>query len=216
MARIKNGILGPISGSLANVTGYIRLGVPVVRTKVQPADVPKVRTEKQKEVAARFRLAMTFIKPVTAFINIGFSLHRAPGQTAHNIAVSKVLSKSITGEYPELTLDFPNIQVSHGELPPAVNPEVMLDSPRTLRFSWDVDPNDYTERRRDQVMLLAYAPETGAAYYLKSGARRQEGAEFLEVYAEHPNQLFETYISFISDDRQMIADSQYTGKIIIS
>ena len=215
MARIQKGILGPFIGSLANITGYLRLGVPVMRTKVDPADVPKVRTPKQKEVTARFRLAMTFIKPVTPFINVGFSLHRAPGQTAHNVAVSKVLSQGITGEYPELTLDFPNIPVSHGALPGAVRPEVRLLNPRRLQFSWEVDPNDYSERRRDQVMLLAFSPQDGTAYYLKSGARRSAGVEFLDIYPEQPDQTFETYISFISDDREMIADSRYTGRIII-
>jgi len=216
MARIKKGILGPFIGSLANITGYLRLGVPVIRTKVDPADLPKVRTPRQNEVTARFRLAMIFIKPVTPFINVGFSLHRVPGQTAHNVAVSKVLSQGIKGEYPELELDFPNIQVSHGELPGAAHPEATLLHARSIRFSWEVHPNDDYQHMRDQVMLLAFSPEDGSAYYLKSGARRSGGEEFLEVYAERANQTFETYIAFISDDRQMISDSQYTGKILIA
>jgi len=215
MARIQKGILGPFIGSLANITGYLRLGVPVIRTKVDPADVPKVRTPKQKEVTAKFSLAMTFIKPVTPFINVGFSLHRAPGKTAHNIAVSKILSQGITGEYPELALDFPNIPVCHGELPGAVHPEVTLINPKRLRFSWEVDSNEDPERKRDQVMLLAFSPQDGTAYYLKSGARRSAGAEFLDIYAEQANQTFQTYISFISDDREMIADSRYTGQILV-
>jgi hypothetical protein len=215
MARIKRGILGPFIGSLANITGYLRLGVPVIRTKIDPADVPKVRTPKQQEVTARFRLAMTFIKPVTPFINVGFSLHRAPGQTAHNVAVSKVLSQGITGEYPELKLDFQNIPVSQGELRGAVHPEVALINPERIRFSWEVNPNDFSERRRDQVMLLAFSPEDGTAYFLKSGARRSAGEEFLDIYPEQANQTFETYISFISDNREMIADSQYTGQILV-
>jgi hypothetical protein len=62
-------------------------------------------------------------------------------------------------------------------------------------------------------MLLAYSPETKSAYYLKSGARRHEKQDFLEVYMEVEYHTFETYISFISDDRQMIANSSYTGAI---
>jgi hypothetical protein len=214
MARIKNGILGPIVGSIANVTGCVRLGVPVLKKKIQPAVVSKTRTSKQQDVTTKFKLAMEFIKPVTPFINVGFSLNRAPGQTAHNVAVSKILSQGIMGESPELELDFPNIIVTQGELPPVENPRVELVNGSVLRFSWDFDHDDLSDRKRDQVMLLAYSLETKQAYYLKSGARRSEGEEFLQVYPELENQSFQTFISFISDDRQMIANSTYTGKII--
>jgi hypothetical protein len=216
MARIKNGILGPIVGSIANVTGCVRLGVPVLKKKIQPTVVSKNRTEKQKGVTTRFQLAMEFIKPVTPFINVGFSLNRAPGQTAHNVAVSKILSQGVKGEFPEMKLDFANILVTHGELPPAENPKVEFVNGTLLRFSWDFDPQDFSDRKRDQVMLLAYSPETKAAYYLKSGKRRLDKEEFLQIYTELENQTFETYISFIADDRQMIANSSYTGKINMS
>jgi hypothetical protein len=213
MARIKNGILGPIVGSIANVTGCIRLGVPVLKKKIQPTVVSKHRTPKQKGVTTKFQLAMQFIKPVTPFINIGFSLNRAPGQTAHNVAVSKILAQGFKGDFPDMELNFPNIIVTHGGLAPAENPRVELENGTTLRFSWDSDPEDYSDRKRDQVMLLAFSPETHTAFFLKSGARRSEGTEFLQVYPELENQSFQTYISFISDDRQMIANSSYIGEV---
>jgi hypothetical protein len=216
MARIKQGILGPIIGSIANITGYLRLGVPVIKKKTDPAEISKYRTPRQKNVTTKFQLAMHFIKPVTPFINIGFSLNRAPGQTAHNVAVSKILSQGIKGELPELKLDFPNIIVTHGELPAAINPKVGIVTKTELRFTWEYDPAESWEHRRDQVMLLAYSPETKTAFYLTSGARRNAGEDFLEIYTEVENQSFETYLSFISDDRQVIADSSYTGKIVIT
>lgn len=59
MARILKGILGPFTGSIANVVGYERLGTACIRTKGDPQ--PQNFTEKQLSHQLRVRLANSFI-----------------------------------------------------------------------------------------------------------------------------------------------------------
>lgn len=214
MARIKNGILGPIEGPVSQVTGYIRLGVPVLR-KRRELDPTKPRSEKQIAANNRFGFAMKFVKPATPFLNVGFSLAREKGQTAHNIAVSKVLSV-VEGLNPNFHFRYKDLLVADGNLQEAQGARVEMTSSRTLEFFWEQPDKQSYVRSQDQVMLLAYMPEEDVAFYVTSGARRSAGQDLLEVCSGKPGQVFETYIAFISDDRRKISKSTYTGQVVIA
>jgi hypothetical protein len=214
MARIKNGILGPVIGSVGVVVGYERLGTPCLRGKGDPQ--PQNFTEKQKAHQLRVKLANTFINPSKNFINIGFSLSTKGGQTAHNVAMAHAIKTGTKGEFPELELDFENLLVSDGELSGAVNPVVELIEGSHLKFSWDYDEMLEHENRKDQVMLLAYSPETKRSFYAIGGAKRSLGQDTLEIYARVEQESFETYIAFITEDRKRISRSSYTGQVVLS
>jgi hypothetical protein len=214
MARIKNGILGPVIGSVGVVVGYERLGTPCLRGKGDPQ--PQTFTEKQKAHQLRVKLANSFINPSKNFINIGFSLSTTGGQTAHNVAMAHAIKTGTKGEFPELELDFENLLVSDGELSGALNPIVELIEGNYLKYSWDYDEMLEHENRKDQVMLLAYSPETKRSFYTIGGAKRSLGQEMLEIYARVEQESFETYISFITEDRKQISKSIYTGSIFLS
>lgn len=214
MARIKNGILGPMEGPVAQVTGYIRLGVNVLRKKAE-RDLTIPRSEKQIAANNRFSLAMKFVKPATPFLNVGFSVTRVNGQTAHNVAVSKALN-AIAGENSDMHLRYEDLLVADGNLQAALNPRVEMTSPRTLLFSWEQPDKQSYARGQDQVMLLAYMPEEAVAFHVTSGARRNTGQDVLQVCSGKAGQVFETYIAFISDDRKKVSKSTYTGQIVIA
>jgi hypothetical protein len=214
MAIIKNGILGPAEGSIANLVTYVRLGVPTIRTNPAPA-ADKPRSPKQIAQNARFALAMKFIKPNLPFLNVGYSIKKPAGLTAYSLAVSNVMEHGIIGEYPDLELDYSNILVAKGDLAPAINPRVEMTEPGVIRFEWDVPEKLSYLRSRDQVMLFAFMPGESAAFHLLSGARRNAGQDLLEVYTGKKGQVYETYLAFISDDRKKISKSTYTGQIII-
>jgi len=214
MAIIKNGILGPAVGSVANLVAYVRLGVPIIRTH-PPQQTDKPRSPKQLARNARFAMVMKFIRPNLGFLNVGFSVKKPAGLTAYNLAVSYAMDHGIAGEYPDLQFNYPNMLVANGDLVPTLNPRVEMTESGTIRFEWDVPEKLSYQRGRDQVMLLAFLPEENASFYLLSGARRNSGQELLEVYSGSPGQTYETYIAFISDDRKKVSKSIYTGQIVI-
>lgn len=213
MARIKKGILGPITGSISNITGYERLGTPCIRGKGDPQ--PQNFTDKQKAHQLRVKLANNFINPSKNFINIGFSLSTIGGQTAHNVAMAHAIKSGTKGEYPDLELDFENLRVSDGALNKALNPQVELLGRSQLNFTWEYNETDEFSNRRDQVMLLAYSHEMKRSFYTIGGAKRSLGQDTLDIYPGNGHDVFETYIAFITEDRKSISVSSYTGPVIL-
>jgi len=222
MAKLNYGIFGPVIGALSNIVGYIRKGQPLIRIKKNKTKKKKGRSDAQKAVNLRFKMAKTFISEVEEFINVGFQHEVADTQRIpENAATSHLIREAIIGKYPNLEIDYSAVLVSKGKLLPPVNPTVKLEGDR-LKFTWDVDPGLGYRLNRDQVMLLAYKPASKNADYLLSGARRNEGAEELEVMIRRKDhgpllkdEFIETYIAFISDDRKRISDSVYVGRVTI-
>lgn len=220
MAKLKNGILGPLIGKLANTVGYERLGQSLVRMAPRKTKKKKPRSDAQKAVNLRFKIVKSFISEINDFVNVGFRKEVA-GTTKipENGAVSYNLKNAVTGEYPNLSLDYSKVLVCKGKLPGPLNAVVDLDG-NILKFKWDVNPNWSKKLKRDQVMMLAYLPATNSASYWLSGARRSAGADELEAPIQLEaqgqavkDQFIETYIAFVSDDRQSISDSVYLGRI---
>ena len=213
MARLKSGILGPFIGSIQHVTGYIRLGVAVMKFK-DPDKNKKNKTPRspaQLAMNAKMSLAMKFLTYVTNFVNVGFSTSVGPGQTPHNIAVSRMLLTGIKGSYPNYELDYPNIQLTDGKLrlPDNIQAKQLGDD---IVITWNVPAYEGDVRARDQVMAVC-CDGKGFATKLLSGARITDGMEVLKGHAIKRQKPFHVYVSFISDDRKLVAKSVYAGMI---
>lgn len=230
---MKNGPYGPIVGRIGNTVGYIRLGEPIVRIIATPK---KNRVKSEKQIAAfdKMRVIMEFVSPINTFVNTSFKLAvRGTTKIPQNAAVSLNINAAVKGEYPNLELDYPKIMVSKGNLLPAQNPVISfnVESPInenaiytnvSIKFQWDVDPELEYEMNRAEVMLLAYLPDNKSTFFKVTGARRSAGEDTLHgciAIKNHGNiikdRFIETYIAFISDDRESISDSIYTGRVVL-
>lgn len=214
--------MGSLIGKLANTVGYERLGQSLVRMAPRKTKKKKPRSDAQKAVNLRFKIVKSFIAEIGEFVNVGFRQDVA-GTTKipENGAVSYNIKHAVMGEYPNLALDYSKVLVCKGKLPGPVNAAVELDG-NILKFKWDVNPDWSNKLKRDQVMMLAYLPATDRASYWLSGARRSAGADELQAPIERlaqgqavKDQFIETYIAFVSDDRQSISDSVYLGRIAV-
>lgn len=213
MAKLLSGILGPFIGSIKHVTGYLRLGIPVMKFKnpKKTFKVTTIRTPAQLAMNSKMSVTMTFLRHLTSFVNIGFSTSVKPGQTPHNIAVSRMLLKGVKGEYPNYQLDYPNIQLTDGKLRLPENIQVQKQGDNIV-ITWDIPYGETHIRSRDQVMAVCY-DTTGYAIKLLSGARITAGGEIMQVDASRKKEMH-IYVSFISDDRKQIAPSFYAGMIV--
>ena len=220
MARLLEGIFGPIVGKLANTVGYVRKGQAVIRINARKPKRKKARTPAQQAVNLKFKLVKAFISVINGFTNVGFKLDvEGTTKIAQNNAVSYNIKDAIKGEFPDFELDYSKIIVSKGTLMPPLNPTVELED-NQLRIKWEVNPGLSRERRRDQVMMLAYLPVSKETSYVLSGARRTAGEDVLEIdyrktdhYSQKKDTSIEVYVAFIADDRQSISDSVYAGRI---
>jgi hypothetical protein len=222
MARLTNGLNGPVIGKLGNHVHYIRKGEDIVRMRPHPSHKP--RSEEQKAQNNAFAVVMRFVSPLKKFINAGFKVSViGTTKTAQNEAVSVNLKLAVKGVYPDLEMDYTKAMVTKGSLPSALNPVLSytLDGNKIqLKFQWDKQSDLLYPRSRDQVMMVAYLPANKKTFYSVSGNRRQAGEDILHGsirLSDKGNTLkdryIETYISFVSDDREQIADSIYVGRI---
>lgn len=215
MARLAEGLLGPFIGKVGNLVGYIRYGQSIVR--INGHNPTKPRSAAQRAVNEKFKVVMAFISPINNFINVSFRLDIiGTGKNPQNAAVSYNVMHAVKGTSPDFEMDYSKALVSKGDLPGAVNPAAELIAPGILKFKWDADVPEDWSRWNDKVMLLAYYPEAKQVYYVLSGAKRSKGEDVLEIEGLNnslKDQAIETYIAFITDDRERISDSQYTGRI---
>ncbi|HMI02790.1 MAG TPA: DUF6266 family protein [Pedobacter sp.] len=220
MARLLEGIFGPIIGKLANTVGYVRKGQAVIRMTPRKPKRKKARTPAQQAVNLKFKLVKAFISVINGFTNVGFKLDvEGTTKIAQNNAVSYNIKDAIKGEFPDFELDYSKIIVSKGKLMPPLNPTVELGDDQ-LKIKWEINPGLSRERRRDQVMMLAYLPVSNETSYVLSGARRTAGEDVLEIdyrktdhYSQKKDTSIEVYVAFIADDRESISDSVYAGRI---
>ncbi|SEA61335.1 DUF6266 family protein [Pedobacter hartonius] len=208
MAKL-DGAFGDFHGKMGNMVFYKLNGKTVGRT------IGKVEnfTEKQEEVLKRTELISPFLNPLIDFIRIGFKNTPKPwGWDFYSVATSMNKPGAIKGKYPDLKIDYEKVILSKGAIAPPKNPKVKLTG-NSVEFSWDPDTDANGAETRDQVMLVAYFPETLKAVFLSSGARRTEGVDQLKLPSFNEDTIIETYMSFIADDRTDVSNSVYAGQL---
>lgn len=85
--------------------------------------------------------------------------------------------QALIGYYPDVTVDYSKIILSHGSLPQPVDPKVGLVE-EGLKFSWDISIEPSWPESKDQVMMLVYFPDRNDTAYETSGAKRSKGLTF--------------------------------------
>jgi hypothetical protein len=104
------------------------------------------------------------------------------------------------------------VMVAQGDLMQPIDPQVeLLDG--KLRFSWQNAPDLEYANRRDQVIMLAYFPDTKTLRQDIFGCMRTAGEDFLEIDDKYQNAKMEVYMAFVSSDRETTSDSIYLGRI---
>ena len=204
MAKLKDGIFGPASGSVGNVIISSRNGVPYIRSK--PAKVRNPRTPKQLEARLKLSLLNKLLSRLKPVLPVGFPV-LPPGKSARDVAYSINYPKVFKGEYPNVEPDYSKLSISSGRLPVADNISSTL-SDSQIKVTWQ---NGSGERNHDLVMLVAYNPDVDQLEYsLRAAERRSEQAALsLPDDMLSPPANLHCWISFISPDGRMCSDSVY-------
>ena len=216
MSILANGPNGGFSGKAGSVVGYYLYGKWVIRGLPKLSPKNKIGSPMQKLYRSRFSKMQTFQRPLLGFIRVGFNLEaRLRGNSAINSANSWNMQH---GFLENGDIDYSAIKVSSGNLPGAVNAQVAAGEDG-LVFTWADNSEDDRSNRKDvsrhsdQVMLLAYDMKDRFVCQVLSGARRSECKAILKV-SDQPGSEWHTWIAFISDDRESIATSVYTGMVV--
>src|SRR5690554_5177519 len=98
MAKLREGILGGLSGKVGTVVGGRWRDVDYIRSK--PAIVRNPNTESQQKQRTRFSMLIKLLKRIRPFINEGF-IENQGKQTPMNSAMSVNLKNAVQGEFPD-------------------------------------------------------------------------------------------------------------------
>ncbi|MGY4383819.1 hypothetical protein ACVWYN_000838 [Pedobacter sp. UYP24] len=209
MARIKNGILGGFSGKVGTVVGYTINGKEYMRSLPERT---KPRTISEKKNNSAFGRVQETLTPLLKLLKVSFKNYGSERGGSKGALSWNVKNAMI--EVDDVKIINPSLfKMSGGELPGAIEPAAVLESPGLLRFHWNTDTEQPETRKQDQVLLLAINFDTKKSKYVCPGAFRNTGTETLLLPDKKSDQEWHLYIGFVAEDRSIQSDSQYLGKI---
>ena len=214
MARLKKGIIDQLSGTIGPVVGASWRGIPYIRTK--PTKSNRKRKKKSSDAQAatriRFALAAKLLRNMRPIVELGFR-DEAVEKTGMNAAISHVMKHAITGEFPNFTISFDHMLISRGKLPNVDEATVGAHAPEAIRFNWTNNEGIGKATGEDKVLMVAYDAEDEAVVY-KIGTTRHAGTDILDM-GGFSGRTVHTWISFISADNRDVANSVYTGTVVV-
>lgn len=209
MAELPNGINGPFIGRIGNMVGYMRYGKNVIRMIGDAG--PHKGGQLVNEM--KMKLISPIAKLIEGYLNLGFgNVPRKDGVSPRSYAISLNKQEAVKGKYPNLTTDFEKLVISDGPIAEPLNAEVKLIG-NVLEFTWEADLEAEGADEQDQVMILVYFPKRKKAIQLLSGAKRTDESQRVKLPGAGKNDVLETYMSFIADDRKSASPSVYVSQL---
>ena len=123
MGKLLKGINGPFSGKVGTAVGYMWKDIAVIRAR--PRRRRKPFSDKELNQQARFALMNQFLIPVKDLLNISFA-HLAYRMTGFNKGFSYNVKTAILGVRPDLSIDYPMVLLSRGDLTKAESPRCFI------------------------------------------------------------------------------------------
>ena len=177
----------------------------IPRTLKTKKRIPKLKTQPEKLL-----LAAAFVKALNPLLYITYRF------TCEKISYSKCAMRHvlhwIRGLPPELKIDYSKILVASGN---RFNTERATAKPMgdNVLFKWEADliPKDYAT---DKAILVVYCEALNKCIFTTMGPPRTARKARIDVTAFR-GQAVHTWLSFITADGKQVADSIYTGRLII-
>ena len=208
MGKFGRGILGGVSGKVANVVGARWKGIDYIRAK--PQSVANPRTLLQVNQRTKFALVLRFLQPNLNFIKIGYKNY-AVKKSQFNSAMSFILNNAIIGVSPDFEIDYSLALLSRGNLAGALNPVFDLTTPGQVQFSWDDNSTDGNALATDKVMVVAFNPLKGESVYLTEGATRADLSQTIIIPNSYAGDDLQLFISFMNAEETQLSNSIYIG-----
>ncbi|WP_316751939.1 DUF6266 family protein [Pedobacter gandavensis] len=209
MAICKPGPFGHPSGKIGNTIFYMLKGQPVCRSNGKPGKV----SLKQKANRQEMSVAMELLKPMKDFINVSFKMESAGSvKNPHNLATSYNKKQALTGDYPNIKVDYSKVVLSRGLLEMATDLKVSKAADG-LQLSWDSGMEEHSALDDIMMVLVSHPTRKRASTFLNAG-RRGDGSCFIPLDKDWMlKEQMEVYVCFKSSNEKLISDSAYLGNL---
>lgn len=207
MARLKNGILGGISGKAGPVTGSSWKRVDVIKTNSRK----KIEKKDLLPQSFAFKVMSEFLRCFKEEINLGF-YDRKNKATPGNRAMKINLNRAITGKSPDFEIDFKEIVLSKGSMETAWVAMATRETESLIRITWEI-PETLNLKLigSDEVRILFYNVTTKKALRVGYSATRSDLSAEINIKDFYKNDHFHIWMFFVSADGKNVSDSDYVG-----
>jgi Family of unknown function (DUF6266) len=216
MGKLLKGANGPFSGKVGTVVGYMWGDLAVIRAR--PKTRRKAFSDKELNQQARFALMNQFLIPVKDLLNISFA-HLAYRMNGFNKGFSYNVKAAILGFSPDLSIDYPRVLLSRGDLTKAESLAVTSPSPTTLQLKWIDNTGTGKALKTDQLFVAVFIPEKNYWFYKLNVATREAGNYLLDIMlltkdiSVFYGKQLQSYVGFVAEDGKDASDSVYTGPV---
>ncbi len=211
MASFDNGLFGDFSGKFGPVSFYKRYDKIVGR--IGKSDVRFKTTPGRQNQQQKMQVVNRFIQAFSGrrFFETSFPAYGARGNGTNRCS-SCLLNQAVEGSYPNIRLNYAQVLISRGMLPPAMDAVLELLPNGQLQVQFANNSQTGTASPLDKVILVAYAEACNAAVFSLDAGQRGEGQAMLDV-SVLKGYAVETWIGFINADESHVSDSVYLGRV---
>lgn len=220
MARIKNGILGGVSGKIGNVVGGSWNGIDYLRTL--QTNVKQPNTELQSTQRLKFKTVIRFLQPLNEVIRIGFKAWTVR-MSAFNAAFSYNFHSALIGDSANgFEMDYANVLLSRGNLTGATNLAVVANGPAAMRFTWTDTSAQGNAQATDSAFYAVVNADKQETVYRLNAVGRQAGEIDAGLPLNWSGDTVHCYVGFLAlnsllggRDKRNVSNSQYAGSLTV-
>ncbi|MDQ8052158.1 MAG: DUF6266 family protein [Pedobacter sp.] len=199
---------GQISGKVGNAVGGKWRGIDYLRSL--PSKSKRAASPDQLAVQAKFALAAATLSPIKDVLNVGFADAKLSGISGYNMAVKLFIANSISGAYPNLTVDFQSLQISKGSLGKLLSPQIGYNGQFYLTWAANQSRIAFID---DHVLALVYN-QTADMFVLDESAKRADASVTFDIGSANGD-VIHAWVFCLKRDGKSVSSSQYLGTITL-
>ena len=179
MARITNGFLQGMEGSLGNLVFYKRNGKTVVRQKPGPRNY--IPSEQQVFQQKAFAVGQKFLAPLRRVLDQFYKLPSSKKEDGVNSALSWLLKNAIENVNGDPVIILDKLYLYRGQLAFLENVQVQRLPSGEIKLDWDNTFESDFWRQHERLVLIAYVPDRKLIHWIKEGSYRKQGTQVLTL-----------------------------------
>jgi len=207
MANYVKGPLGAFSGKIGSLVGSNWRSINYMRSLPKPSKKPAIK--KQKDVREAFKIAHDFLSPLRDLLNISYPIKAGSKKSAFDIAMTAMIT-SMEGTYPDLKIDYKNLELSKGGLSP-IRGKFSFKEHNDLLLTWEPHISIGTSEAIDLIYIVLYNEKRKEFLIWKRGERGDGGVMIDKASLYNGSYHAWTFAS--SYDCERFSNSTYHGLI---
>ena len=198
---------GKISGRHGTAVAVNLKGKSVLRVFTKPSNP---RTKAQVAHRAKFEFTSLALNPLRPVIKDGFG----NSLKAYGKAFSIAFKNAVTGEAPNLSIDWSKIVLSTGQLLLPLSVETSKSGPNSLKIDWDTDLYN-TASDDDLVYVALFNEKAQALVYLNAQAIRSVGSVTFDLPTLWELSSLKIWMFFSTSDRSHFSNSVFINHSMV-